>query len=145
MEYIFTQDDIKQISGILGEPAQSYKNNWVWMLSNSATKESIVVSLYNNIQLGKNSSGSMLSVQTLHGYFEIHDCSGYLIFEPDEVIFVQASDLHVSCMIIGKQCTCSMYSNIKREILNADFTTLDPAVLLSAMQLSLTEGILMDL
>jgi hypothetical protein len=35
-----------------------------------------------------------------------------------------------------------MYANISRDVLGADFAELDPAVLLSAMQLSLTESIL---
>jgi len=81
-------------------------------------------------------------VQTHHGYYELHDISGYLVFEPDEIIFVQAEKNTVSSIIIGKLCTCSMYSNIRREILKADFSTLDNAVLLSAMQLSLAESIL---
>jgi hypothetical protein len=65
-----------------------------------------------------------------------------MIFEPDEVIFIQATSDKVSSLIIGKNCSCSMYANISRDVLGADFAELDPAVLLSAMQLSLTESIL---
>jgi hypothetical protein len=64
-----------------------------------------------------------------------------MIFEPEEVIFINQKDDLLSSLIIGKNCTCSLFSNINRHILNADFNTLDPSVLLAAMQLSLTESI----
>jgi hypothetical protein len=100
------------------------------------------LTIYNNVELGKNKKGTLLSVQTHHGYYELHDCQSFLVFEPDEVIFINANDTFVSSLIIGGRCTCSMYTNISRDILNSDFSKLDPAVLLSAMQLSLTESIL---
>jgi hypothetical protein len=56
------------------------------------------------------------------------------------VIFLQNTESKVSSLIIGKNSSCSLFSNISRDILGADFSELDPAVLLSAMQLSLTEG-----
>ena len=144
MSYKFTQEDISNISKIFGEINQPTENNWIWQIKNIETQQQLVVSLYNEVQLGEDTKGSLLSVQTLHGYFEIHNCIGYLVFEPDEVIFINSNDDVVSCMIVGRQGTCSMYSNIRRELLHADFTTLDPAVLLSAMQLSLTEGLIIE-
>jgi hypothetical protein len=144
MNFNFQEKDIQSICKILNAKCQEYNGSWTLQLTDSDTKQSLVVSIYNNIQLGKNKSGSLISVQTLHGYFEIHDLIGYLIFEPDEVIFVQSSIEAVSCMIIGKKCTCSLFTNINKEILKSDFNTLDPAVLMSAMQLSLTESILQN-
>ncbi|ROL62402.1 hypothetical protein D9V86_00865 [Bacteroidetes/Chlorobi group bacterium ChocPot_Mid] len=144
MNFNFQEKDIQSICKILNAKCQEHNGSWTLQLTDSDTKQSLVVSIYNNIQLGKNKSGSLISVQTLHGYFEIHDLIGYLIFEPDEVIFVQSSIEAVSCMIIGKKCTCSLFTNINKEILKSDFNTLDPAVLMSAMQLSLTESILQN-
>lgn len=142
MEYIFKEQDIQEICKVLNAKCHEHEGSWTLQLVNNETKQSLVVSIYNKVKLGKTKSGSLISVQTLHGYFEIHDLIGYLIFEPDEVIFVQSDNTSVSCMIIGKQCTCSLFTNINKEILKSDFNTLDPAVLMSAMQLSLTESIL---
>ncbi|MFH1050435.1 MAG: hypothetical protein V1779_05820 [bacterium] len=144
MEYNFKKEDIELIGKVLGAQSQNHDNSWTWKLVNAEAKQSLVISIYNEVQLGKEHKGSLISVQTLHGYFELHNCIGYVIFEPDEVIFVQSEGNTVSCMIVGKQCTCSLFTNIRKEILKSDFNTLDPAVLLSAMQLSLTESILPD-
>jgi len=144
MEYKFKEEDIKTISKVLNASCSVHEKSWTLQLSNPEAKQSLVLSIYNEVQLGHKFIGSLISVQTLHGYFELHDCIGYVTFEPDEIIFVQSSGENVSCMIIGKQCTCSLFTNIRKEILKTDFNSLDPAVLLSAMQLSLTESILSE-
>ena len=142
MGYSFSQVDIELITKVLGVEVQAIGNNWSWHLKNTETRQSLVINIYHGIKLNKESEGAMVSVQTLHGYFELHDCIGFLVFEPDEIIFVQASGDYVSSLIVGRQCNCSMYANISRDILKSDFNNLDAAVLLSAMQLSLTESIL---
>lgn len=142
MSYFFTKDDINTITGILGGEFRDYENSFSWKLENKDTSQTLVLSIHNNIQLNKDSSGSLISVQTQHGYFEMHGCMSYMVFEPDEVIFVFYTGETLSSLIVGKQCSCSMFGNISRDILNADFSELDPAVLLAAMQLSLTESIL---
>ncbi len=139
MKFKFTINDIKNITATLGVDHKDMGDAWSWKLANEETGQQLVVTITNDVNLGKDRQGALISVQTHHGYYELHDCLGYLVFEPDEVIFLSAKDELISCMIIGKQCTCSMYSNISRDILSADFGSLDPAVLLSAMQLSLTE------
>jgi hypothetical protein len=67
-----------------------------------------------------------------------------MFFEPDEIIFIAHDNEFMSSLIIGKQCTCSLYSNISVKILKSDFADLHPAVLLSAMQLSIAESSLGD-
>ena len=142
MSYYFTKDDISTISKVLGGELREYDNSWSCKLNNAETSQTLVLSIHNKIQLNKNNSGSLISVQTQHGYFEMHGCMAYMVFEPDEVIFVFYNDETLSSMIVGKRCSCSMFGNISRDILNADFSELDPAVLMAAMQLSLTESIL---
>ena len=145
MSYTFTNSDIQNITRIIGTAPMELENSWSWHLKLPDTGQALVFSIYNDISLSKNQKGSLVSVQTQHGYFEMHDCSGYMVFEPDEIIFVRVSIDTASCLTIGKQCTCSLYSNISREMLNTDFTTLEGPVLLSAMQLSLTEDLLNEI
>jgi hypothetical protein len=142
MSFSFTDEDIKAISGVLGQKAKDLENAWSWRLQNKGNNQPIAVSIHNEVGLGQDRQGSLVSVQTQHGYYEMHDVAAFLTFEPDEIIFINANGAFVSSLIIGKLGTCSMYSNISRDILSADFANLDPVVLLSAMQLSLTEGIL---
>ena len=142
MAYNFTSADIENISKIIDVQPNDSGGSWSWKIVNEKSKQSLLFSIYNEINLGDGEIGSLVSVQTHQGYYELHDCSAFLLFEPDEVIFINATDKFVSCLVIGKGCTCSIFSNIRRELINSDFSTLDPAVLLSAMQLSITEAYL---
>lgn len=142
MSFKFGESDINLISGVLSAKPDDFGGSWAWHLKTEETKHALVLTVSNDVNLGDGAVGPLISVQTHYGYYELHNCIGYVIFEPDEIIFVHADATIISGLIVGKQCTCSTYSNISRQILSADFTSLDPAVLLSAMQLSLTEGIL---
>lgn len=142
MAFEFTNDDIRKISDVLGVKEKGSGGTWSWQIKDSDNYKPMVLTLYGKAGLGGDSEGPLLSVQTRHGYYELHDISHYLFFEPDEIIFINAGEEKLSSLIIGRQCTCSLYSNINRSILNSDFSELDPAVLLSAMQLSITENVL---
>ena len=142
MNFSFTDTDIESIKNILDVEPKKSESGWSWKMNNPETGEGVLCTIYNQAQLNKNDSGVLVSVQTRHGYFELHDCNSFMLFEPEEVIFLRVEDEKVSSLVIGKKSTCSMFSNISREILGADYSELDPAVLLSAMQLSLAENVL---
>jgi hypothetical protein len=140
MSITFTDKDIIIISRILETEVQKFNNFWSWSIINSLNQQSIILTIYNHVDFNKGNFGSLISVQSQHGYFELHHPSIYMIFEPDEVIFIQYNNENLSSLIVGRQCTCSMYSNIDRNLLNADFKELSQEVLLSAMQLSIAES-----
>ncbi len=142
MGYFFTNDDVDNISETLGLKPQEFDKGWTWRLLNKGTGQQLIFSIITDIQLEHNERGNLISVQTQHGYFELHNCTMFMLFEPDEVIFIQHDDFKLSSLIIGKQSTCSMFTNINREILNHDFSELAPPLLLSAMQLSIAESVL---
>lgn len=139
MSFSFTGKDIERIAEIIGSTPQIADNSYTWKVINKGNGQSLVFTVYNSIPIDDNNSCSMITAQTQQGYFELHCCTGYMIFEPGEVIFIQADDKSVTSLIIGRESTCSMYANIDRKILISDFTMLDPALLPAAMQLSLIE------
>lgn len=139
MGYFFTDSDINKISDVLHTKPDVFEGSWTWHLKNKQNNLSLVLTIYSQAQLGESTKGSLVSIQTQQGYYELHDISAYLIFEPDEAIFVQYCGDFVSCITVGGEGVCSVYSNIRKEILKKDISELDPAVLMSAMQLSLTE------
>lgn len=138
----FTEKDIEKVSEILNQVPKKNENSWTWSLKNNDNSKPLVFTIYTNIKITDHDFGNLISVQTQHGYYELHNISAYMFFEPDEVIFINSHLDLISCLIIGKQSTCSLYANIKRDTLNSDFIELDPAALLSAMQLSIVENIL---
>lgn len=148
MAYTFTSDDIALIAQTLNTEMKSVERSWYAQISNSATKQSLAITIHNDTILDGGSSssaehvvGSMITAQTQHGYFELHDCLGYVKIEPDEIIFVSMQGSHISSLVIGASCTCSQFANIHKSLLTSDFTLLDSSVLMAAMQLSLTESI----
>ncbi len=140
MAFSFIEQDIDTISSILGQKPESFENSWTWNLRNDASDKPMIINLYNSINFDGDKEGSIVSVQTRHGYYELHNLTGYLVFEPDEIIFICSKKKTLSCLIVGKGNTCSFYSNIQKKMLHRDPTELDPAVLLAAMQLSLIEN-----
>jgi hypothetical protein len=142
MIFSFTDSDAQSISNILGIEAQKFDNSWAWSLLNKNLKQPLVLTIYSQAQIESDNQGVLVSVQTQHGYFELHGVTAYMPFEPDEIIFVRSDAEKVSSLIIGKEGNCSLFSNIHKANISADFAQLDTAVLLSAMQLSLTEAIL---
>jgi len=142
MTFFFSPEDIQRIAEMLGTKPQSGDNEYAFNLTNPQNRQSLALTLANNVQLGGGVMGTLVVAQTQHGYFELHDCAGFMVFEPDEIIFVSAGEHRISGMVVGKQCTCSMFVDVQRENLSANFAEIDPRLLMSAMQLSVTEVIL---
>jgi hypothetical protein len=84
---------------------------------------------------------TVISAQTVHGYFELHDVSRFVPVDPGEVIFVAEVGEKISGLVVGREGTCSLFANADRSTLSADFAELEPALLLAAMQLGLAENI----
>jgi len=142
MGFEFSDKDVEIISQILMKKPDKFDNSWTWNLADPDGIRPLIVSIYNSVDLDSSSKGSLISVQSRHGYYELHDCRYILPFEPDEVIFLAKNDKKLSCLVIGRHSTCSLFSNIDRTLLNRDFSELDSAVLLSAMQLSITDSLI---
>ncbi len=136
---IFSNDDILKISTILQINTKEFEGGWTWVMKSSDNSKPLVATLHNNVNLGNDVYGSLISVQTQYGYYELHNIEKYMFFEPDELIFISSTSEYLSCLTIGRQSVCSLFSTIKREILSEDISELDPAVLMAAMQLSITE------
>lgn len=144
MAFSFKPEDLKKINDTLGTKEKGGDDYWTWSLKNKETGQSVVFTVYNDVELDPSNGekGVLVSVQTKHGYFELHGVTDYMVFDPDEVIFVKSLGDKVSCLVIGANSSCSLFSDLNKKIMERNITELDPAVLLSAMQLSLAEAIL---
>lgn len=141
MPFYLSEEDIKKIDLMLGAVHQDFEDAHTWTLKSPDNSKPLVFTIYNNVGLG-NAEGTLVSVQTRHGYYELHGITSVMYFEPDEIILIKDDFEHLSCLIIGSGCTCSLYSNISKGLLKSDITELHPAVILAAMQLSITDTII---
>ena len=83
---------------------------------------------------------NLVSVYTDNSHLQLQNCSGFIISEMlEEVIFISEAGDYISGLIISKQGDCSLYSNVRKSLLNKDFMNLSSEKLLSAVALSVTE------
>jgi hypothetical protein len=136
---VLNTSDIVTISKVLGEAQGLDERTWLWTLRDDATNRVLTLTLSVNTDLGDGTMGAIASVQTHQGYLELHDITSMLTIEPDEVMFISKRGEHFSSLVVGRSCTASIFGSVKSALLHADLTTLDPAVLMAAMQLSLAD------
>lgn len=83
----------------------------------------------------------LVSVYTDNAHLQLQSCSGFILSNMlEEVIFISETGDKISGLIISKQGDCSLYSNVKKELLNMDFMELSSEKLLAAVALSVVES-----
>lgn len=138
-----TKRDIDRIAKTLEALEVRKEKDHYWLrLCDSEGKRALILEIYPSIPLGRE-KGTLVVVYTNTSHLQLHSCSGYVISDDlGEVTFVGEFGGKVSGLVIEKEAACSLYANVKRELLSGDFTKLGVEVMLSSVALSLTEGIL---
>lgn len=139
MSFAFTEEQIQQISHILGAEARHYGNHYRIEIKGESPERQVALEIYPAIAMGE-AEGSLVSVFTPNANLQMQHCSGMVVSElMGEVTFFAEAGGKVSGLIIEKEGACSLYSNVDRGMLSGDFTKLGPEVMLSGIALSLTE------
>ena len=139
---LITANDIEIITGVLGKTESADTNCWFWNIRNAESKAVLALTVSAGVDLGGGANTTIVAAQTQQGYIELHDVTGYLVIEPDEVMFITKSDETFSCLVVGASCTCSQFANVRTNLLKGDLTEVDPSALMAAMQLQLAESLL---
>ncbi|MGB9771797.1 MAG: hypothetical protein ACPLX7_07455 [Candidatus Kapaibacteriota bacterium] len=134
----FSPEDITKFLEVAPEVSS---NCSTWKLFDPETRNFLFLSVYTNIDFN-GTKNTLVSVQTNFGYFELHNFNSVYFLEPNEIAFIQFDSEIINCLVVGKNCTCSLFSNIDRKLVRSKIAELDPAFLLSALQLALLEEIL---
>jgi hypothetical protein len=131
-----SSDIIETIARILEARLEQNGSETICFIGEGGPTPSIVLTL-----TALEAGATVLSAQTVHGYFELHDVARFVPVEPGEIIFVAEEGGRISGLVVGASGTCSLFANVDRSTLAADFSTLEPALLLAAMQLGLAENV----
>ena len=82
----------------------------------------------------------LISVYTDNAHLQLQSCDGFIMSNMlEEVIFISDCGEKISGLIISKQGDCSLYSNVKKDLLSRDFMELSSEKLLAAVALSVVE------
>ncbi|MGE3802167.1 MAG: hypothetical protein AB7H80_14210 [Candidatus Kapaibacterium sp.] len=128
------REQINQLATLLSAELTTNDSEYVLRIGGGERGPAIVLSI-SFLQ----SQSIILSAQTSYGYFELHGVTRMILVEPDEVIFVTEDGEKISGLVVGRNGACSLFANVERALISADLSTLEPALLLAAMQLGLTE------
>ncbi|MEJ2634264.1 MAG: hypothetical protein P8184_03100 [Calditrichia bacterium] len=141
-EFVFTQEEIKNISKVLGvEPVQRV-DHYRFVLENTKDKRRLSLEIYPDVPIG-DKKGNLISIYTHNTHVQLHFCTGYVPSESlGEVIFISEYKGRISGIIVEKEAGCSVYSNVEADILSGDFTQLAPEIMMSGIALSVAEHLL---
>ncbi len=140
---IFAKKDVDKISACLkAESVHKEKDHFRIKITADQGRRTLILEIYPEVSLGKG-KGPMLVLYTGNAHLQLHSCSGYVVSEElGEVTFVGETGGKVSGLVVESQAACSLYANVKQEVLSGDFTKLGVEVMLSGVALSLAEEII---
>jgi hypothetical protein len=89
---------------------------------------------------------NILSVYAPHSFLQLHNCNGFIASEVlNQVTFFGRSKDTISGLIIDREASCSLYSNVSEQLLHGDFTTLPTEIMMCSVALSLADEDTFDL
>lgn len=142
MSFMFTKENLAEISLVLGVEPKILGNNIRFEVNHHDSSRKLTLEIYSEIPIGSR-TGTLVTVYTANSHLQLHFVTGFVVSEMcEEVTFVAESNRKVSGLIIEKLGGCSLFCNVDREVLSGDFSQMAPEVMLSSIALSLTEHIL---
>lgn len=140
---IFAKKDIDKISECLrAKSVHKEKDHFRIKIVAEEGHRTLILEIYPEVTLGKD-KGPLVVVYTPTSHLQLHNCSGYVTSEElGEVTFVGESAGKISGLVVERQAGCSLYANVKRELMSGDFTKFGVEVMLSGVALSLAEEII---
>ncbi len=128
------KSDLKQLAELFGTEVKTNGGVSSLILINRIKSTKISVDII------KDKTSVLISVYTENAHLQLQNCDYFIISEMlTEAIFVSETETTVSGLIISKAGDCSLYSNVSKELLKADYSQLESEKLISAIALSLTE------
>ena len=133
---LLNRESAKKIEILFENPFEDQDDSFSLKIRNIKNKNFISLNLF-----FEEGNTGLVSVYTDNAHLQLQSCGGFLLSNMlEEVIFIAESDDKISGLIISKQGDCSLYSNVKKELLNKDFMELSSEKLLAAVALSVVES-----
>jgi hypothetical protein len=133
---LLNKESLDKIETLFNKKFEDQGDSYALKIKNIKNKNFISLELF----LEEGNTG-LISVYTDNAHLQLQSCVGFIFSNMlEELIFISESDDKISGLIISKQGDCSLYSNVKKELLNKDFMELSSEKLLAAVALSVVES-----
>jgi hypothetical protein len=133
---LLNKESLSKIESLFGRKFEDQGDSFALKIRNIKNKNFISLEIF-----FEEENTGLISVYTDNAHLQLQSCSGFILSNMlEELIFISESDDKISGLIISKQGDCSLYSNVKKELLNKDFMELSSEKLLAAVALSVVES-----
>lgn len=133
---ILNETNLQELENLFVLKFQKNENTYSLKIQDHILKSNIALDIYLDP-----SEDNLVSLYSENSHLQLQSCRYFIISNMlEEVIFYTESDNKISGLIISKKGDCSLYANVDRSTLVADFMNLNSEKLLSAVALSVIES-----
>ncbi|OZC03226.1 hypothetical protein [Rubricoccus marinus] len=127
--------DFDRIASALGVDPEREGDLVRFSLSDAASGRTLVLEI-----MPTTDDGSLVTVYSQVAHLQLQGCEAVVASEElGEALFMAREGARVSGLVVERGAGCSLYANVPERLLSADFTSLAPEVMQSAVVLSLGE------
>ncbi len=133
---VLNESNLRELENLFEMKFLKNEKTYSLKIQNSILKSNIALDIYLDP-----SEDNLISLYSENSHLQLQSCRYFIISNMlEEVIFYTESDNKISGLIISKKGDCSLYANVDRSTLVADFMNLNSEKLLSAVALSVIES-----
>ncbi len=150
MSFSFSDEEIKRIADVLGVSPKRDEKIVRFDISDEETGRKILLEILTDLDmpehLAQGQPNNLVSVITANSYLQIQGCTGVVpSAELGEIFFVARQPGRMSCLVVEREASSSLYAHVDERLLSADFEKLHPEMMMSSLALSMTETLFQDL
>lgn len=133
---VLNESNLRDLENLFELKFQKNENTYSLKIQNAILRSNIALDIY----LDPNED-NLISLYSENSHLQLQSCKYYIISNMlEEVIFYTEAENKISGLIISKKGDCSLYANVDKATLAADFMNLNSEKLLSAVALSVIES-----
>lgn len=135
--------DLNAISDALGVSAEREGSIIRYSLIDEESGRRLALEIAPSVAMPSGENHSIVSVYTTGSFLQLQDCRR-VVPSPElgEVLFLSREGETVNGLVVEREAGCSLYAGVPTKLLNADFASLSPELMSSAVVLSLGETVL---
>lgn len=134
-------DSIQLISDTLGVTPKKTANVYRFELKDEESGRKLAFEIQLDLEIEGNNT-NIVSVYSHNSFMQLHNCTAFVASDIlNQVTFFGKDANRISGLIIEKEAGCSLYANVREQLLKSDFTKLPPEVMMCSVALSLTDSI----
>lgn len=141
MIHELVEDSITEISRVLEVTPKKTGNIYRFELLHKETGRKLAFEIHLGLEIDGLPT-HMISVYSNNSFLQLHNCTGFIASDIlNQITFFGKDHKRISGLIIEKEAGCSLYANVREDLLKTDFTKLPPEVMMCSVALSLADSI----